>query len=142
MTSSTPPGYPDKDPFGTLDPASTEREANLEVHIARARIWARRVGCHYERETEVYEYWFGERGTLRGFNLPQPRRNELMAEWRAWRGIGIKLEREQAERLKPPPDPLPEEKAQWLEYARAYIAYWEAAREQRRREAAARKADA
>ena len=40
-----------------------------------------------------------------------------------------------------PPDPPAAEKAHWLEYAQAYIAYTNADRERRRREAAARKAD-
>ena len=57
--------------------------------LARAEQWIRTAGIHYDRQTEIIDELYGERGPLRAHPDTQPRILEL---WNELRPLGVILE--------------------------------------------------
>jgi hypothetical protein len=71
--------------------------ASRNKAIARAEQWLRTAGLHYDRETEIHDELFGDRGILRDHHTPQVE-ERLTALWRELRPLGEQVEREAEER--------------------------------------------
>lgn len=70
-----------------------ERERDRKV--SQARQWMRSAGMHFDREAEIEDELFGERGMLR--HWPELR-GEMLTLWREVRPIGEQLDAEAVER--------------------------------------------
>lgn len=87
--------------------ASNEERATLPVRdtsdrkarVARARQWLKAVGVHFDREPEVEDELFGDRGMLRAYATDRSLVDELLALWRAERPRGKRVEAEHEERM-------------------------------------------
>ena len=89
-----------RSPWGALkaevakatDPARnpTHHAGSSKNHaLQRAEQWIRTAGIHYDRETEIVDELYGERGPLRAHPDTQPRILEL---WNELRPLGVILE--------------------------------------------------
>ena len=72
-----------------------DKGAKREAAIARAEQWLRTAGLHYDRETEILDELYGERGTLRNHPDTQPR---ILQLWNELAPLGVIVEQEAIER--------------------------------------------
>jgi hypothetical protein len=71
-----------------------------EARVAAAEAWLRHAGLHFDREQEVVEELFGERGRLHPYEDDELLRERILRLWREQRPRGVQVEREAAERVQ------------------------------------------
>ena len=82
---------------GTLP--SDDRPERAHVVLLAER-WIERVGLLYDREEDVLDELFNQRGLLRQHNGDMQLQARLMGLWRRHRPLGEQVEREQVERAE------------------------------------------
>lgn len=80
----------------TTPPANPTRNTSLEreKRITRAEQWIRATGCHFDRQTELEDELFGDRGLLQDYTQDQHLQARMTALWQERRPISEALERE------------------------------------------------
>lgn len=69
-----------------------------ERRVANAERWLRNAGVHFDRESEVLDELFGERGTLKAWAGDELLRGRLLELWRTLRPKGERAEVAELER--------------------------------------------
>ena len=69
----------------------------LQAEVAAAEGWIRNAGLHFDRERELLDELFGERGRLRDWKDDEALRERLLTLWRDLRPSGEWVEREEEE---------------------------------------------
>lgn len=77
---------------------AAERERERERAVQAATRWIRNAGLHFDRESEITDELFGDRGMLRAWEKDVELQAEIVALWRQVRPIGEQLDREALER--------------------------------------------
>jgi hypothetical protein len=72
---------------------ATDTTAKLKT-IARAEQWIRNTGAHYDRETEIVDELFGDRGLLKQYAAETSLVARMTALWEQCRPEGIRIEEE------------------------------------------------
>jgi hypothetical protein len=80
---STPPSNPTR-------PASQDREKRIN----RAEQWIRTTGCHYDRDTEIVDELFGDRGLLEQYAQDTGLVTIMTTLWQERRPIGEQIEQD------------------------------------------------
>lgn len=99
-----------RSPWGALkaevakatDPARNpthDRGSSREKAIQRAEQWIRNAGLHYDRESEVIDELFGDRGQLRQHDTPELR-ERILELWHTVRPLGEAIELEHETRMR------------------------------------------
>jgi len=82
----------------TTEQAAT-RSNDRDKTIARAEQWLRTAGLHYDRESEIIDELFGDRGRLLGHHTPDLQ-DRMVALWHELRPLGQQVETEALERAE------------------------------------------
>lgn len=68
--------------------------------IQNAQRWIRNTGHHIDRQEELIDELYGDRGTLRPWKDDQPLRTRMLALWQEVRPIGEQLEHDETHRAQ------------------------------------------